>query len=176
MTFFCWHIVCEGQSTRVLFQQFTRLKKGTHVNHIYTLTASVLGQVGSPPLRRRGPLIVINLSFPAFATHTPALQNGAAQVTAASATLYGLLSSTDASFTLLTVNLHAGMSDKYGRRPFMALSTLGLGAGFLITYCSGKVTDDTDVLGYVARDINLVGMEALRRYHGQPSTPVYSPC
>lgn len=60
-------------------------------------------------------------------------------MTAASATLYGLLSSTDASFTLLSVKFHASMSDKYGRRPFMALSALGLGTGFYMTYHSRKV-------------------------------------
>lgn len=60
-------------------------------------------------------------------------------MTAASATLYGLLSSTDASFTLLTVKFHATLSDKYGRRPFLALSALGLGAGFYMTYHSSRV-------------------------------------
>lgn len=60
-------------------------------------------------------------------------------MTAASATLYGLLSSTDASFTLLTVKFHATLSDKYGRRPFLALSALGLGAGFYMTYHSRRV-------------------------------------
>lgn len=61
------------------------------------------------------------------------------QVTAASATLYGLLSATDASFTLMTVNFHATLSDKFGRKPFLALSALGLGTGFLITYSTRKV-------------------------------------
>ncbi|CAM9870219.1 unnamed protein product [Pylaiella littoralis] len=66
------------------------------------------------------------------------LVTGSKAVTAASATLYGLLSSTDASFTLLSVNFHASMSDKYGRRPFLALSALGLGTGFFLTYHSRK--------------------------------------
>ncbi len=63
------------------------------------------------------------------------------QVTTASATLYGLLSSTDAFLTLLTVKFHASMSDKYGRRPFLALSALGLGLGFYLTYHSRKVIE-----------------------------------
>ncbi|CAM9298848.1 unnamed protein product, partial [Ectocarpus sp. 13 AM-2016] len=67
------------------------------------------------------------------------LITGSNAVTAASATLYGLLSSTDASFTLLTVKFHASMSDKYGRRPFLALSALGLGLGFYLTYHSRRV-------------------------------------
>ncbi|CAM9189870.1 unnamed protein product [Ectocarpus sp. 4 AP-2014] len=67
------------------------------------------------------------------------LITGSNAVTAASATLYGLLSSTDASFTLMTVKFHASMSDKYGRRPFLALSALGLGLGFFLTYHSRRV-------------------------------------
>ena len=31
------------------------------------------------------------------------------------------------------------MSDKFGRKPFLALSALGLGTGFFITYSTRKV-------------------------------------
>ncbi|CAM9185923.1 unnamed protein product [Chrysoparadoxa australica] len=64
---------------------------------------------------------------------------GEGTVTGGSATLYGLLTSIDAGFTLLTTKFHATLSDTYGRKPFMLLSALGLGIGFCITGFSGKI-------------------------------------
>ncbi|CAN0234733.1 unnamed protein product, partial [Ascophyllum nodosum] len=53
------------------------------------------------------------------------LSSGSKAVTTASATLYSILSGTDASLTLATVNLHGTLSDTFGRRRFLALSAFG---------------------------------------------------
>ncbi|CAM9956070.1 unnamed protein product, partial [Laminaria digitata] len=83
--------------------------------------------------------LAMSFTIPVLPKVVNEMLTGSKAVTAASATLYGLLSSTDATFTLLSVNFHATMSDKYGRRPFLALSALGLGIGFCMTYHSTKV-------------------------------------
>jgi hypothetical protein len=49
------------------------------------------------------------------------LVGSAGKVTARSATVYGLLQSTDSFFTFLTTNFHSTLSDTFGRKPFMAL-------------------------------------------------------
>ncbi|CAN0041571.1 unnamed protein product [Ascophyllum nodosum] len=83
--------------------------------------------------------LAIAFTIPVLPKVVNELLSGSKAVTTASATLYGILSATDASFTLMTVNFHANLSDTFGRRPFLALSALGLGAGFLITYHTRKV-------------------------------------
>jgi len=50
----------------------------------------------------------------------------------------GSLLATDAFFTLLTTNIWAVMSDKYGRKPFLAMSAAGIGIGAMIVGCSSS--------------------------------------
>ena len=58
---------------------------------------------------------------------------GSTDVTSRSASVYGSISGVDAFFTFLSVNLIGVLSDIYGRRPFMMMSSLGLGLAYTIT-------------------------------------------
>ena len=74
-------------------------------------------------------------SFPAFEVLAhpsplpPSLPPLLPQVSPASARMYGLVQATDQAVTFLLVNGACHLSDKYGRRPFMALANMGLGTG-----------------------------------------------
>lgn len=75
----------------------------------------------------------LSLVIPVLPKVVNSVVSGAEEVTSRSASLYGTVSGIDALFTFLTVNAHGSLSDKFGRRPFMALASLGLGVGFLIS-------------------------------------------
>ena len=61
------------------------------------------------------------------------INNGDVAVSPKSAEVYGMLSAFDSLFTFLSVNAVGVLSDKYGRKPFMIYSSLGLGTAYLIT-------------------------------------------
>lgn len=60
------------------------------------------------------------------------VNDGDPKVSPASARMYGLVQATDQAVTFLLVNGACLLSDKYGRRPLMALANVGLGTGQLI--------------------------------------------
>ena len=60
------------------------------------------------------------------------INNGDTNVSELSAKVYGNLNGFDSLFTLLSVNLVGCLSDIFGRRVFMFISSLGIGAAFLI--------------------------------------------
>ena len=95
-------------------------------------------------LRRRSEFLSLLLPWLYFMTTSVNIPNlprfinwsingGNADVTPASASVYGTLSGIDAFFTFLVVNLVGCMSDSFGRRPFMLLSACGLGLAYTIT-------------------------------------------
>lgn len=62
-------------------------------------------------------------SLPKFVNSV--INKGNADVSDASAMVYGNLAGIDALFTFLSVNLVGCLSDRFGRRPFMFISSLG---------------------------------------------------
>ena len=62
-----------------------------------------------------------------------AINQGDSNVSPKSAAVYGTLSGIDSFFTCLVVNLVGCMSDSFGRKPFMLLSSLGLGLAYFFT-------------------------------------------
>jgi MFS family permease len=75
--------------------------------------------------------ISINIpNFPKFVNLS--MNKGDPNVSPKSAAIYGIMSGTDAFFTFLSVNLVGCMSDSFGRRPFMMISSLGLGIAYLL--------------------------------------------
>ena len=58
------------------------------------------------------------------------VNNGNINVSPESARVYGNLQGIDSLFTFLSVNAIGLLSDKYGRKPFMIYSSLGLGLAF----------------------------------------------
>ena len=62
-----------------------------------------------------------------------AINKGNTNVSPKSASVYGTISGVDSFFTCLVVNLVGCMSDSFGRRPFMLLSSLGLGLAYFLT-------------------------------------------
>jgi hypothetical protein len=65
--------------------------------------------------------LACSFAIPSIPKIVNELAGSAGKVTAGSATMYGLLQSTDSFFTFLTTNFHSTLSDIFGRRPFMAL-------------------------------------------------------
>eukprot|EP01039_Chlorochromonas_danica_P001415 gene1415-1539_t len=61
-----------------------------------------------------------------------AINGGSVEVSSLSAQVYGNIQGLDAFFTFLSVHLVGRLSDRHGRKPFMALASLGLGASYLI--------------------------------------------
>lgn len=61
-----------------------------------------------------------------------AINGGSVDVSSLSAQVYGNIQGLDAFFTFLSVHLVGRLSDRHGRKPFMALASLGLGASYLI--------------------------------------------
>ena len=74
----------------------------------------------------------IALAIPALPNLVNSLVSGDASVSGAGQMKLSSLLSTDAFFTLLTTNVWATMSDKYGRKPFLAMSSTGIGIGAAI--------------------------------------------
>ena len=58
------------------------------------------------------------------------MNKGSLAVTPESAKVYGFIQTTDSIFTFLSVNTVGLMSDRFGRKPFMMYSALGLGSAF----------------------------------------------
>eukprot|EP00752_Nemacystus_decipiens_P011767 g10443.t1 len=83
--------------------------------------------------------LAVAVTMPAMPRVVNGIVTGSTGVTAASATVYGLLSHTDPILALLTVKFQASLSDKYGRKPFLALSVLGLGTGFYMIFHGRRV-------------------------------------
>jgi MFS family permease len=68
-----------------------------------------------------------SLNIPSLPKFVNAVINkGSTDVTDASATVYGNLAGIDALFTFLSVNLVGVLSDRFGRRPFMLMSSIGM--------------------------------------------------
>lgn len=61
------------------------------------------------------------------------INSGNTNVSPKSAAVYGTISGVDSFFTFLVVNVVGCMSDSFGRRPFMFLSSLGLGFAYFLT-------------------------------------------
>ena len=61
------------------------------------------------------------------------INSGNANVSPKSAEVYGMISGIDGFFTFLVVNAVGCMSDSFGRRPFMFISSLGLGLAYFLT-------------------------------------------
>jgi MFS family permease len=77
--------------------------------------------------------MAVSINIPNFPKFVNLVMNkGDPNVSPKSAAIYGIMSGTDAFFTFLSVNLVGCMSDSFGRRPFMILSSLGLGMGFFL--------------------------------------------
>jgi DHA1 family tetracycline resistance protein-like MFS transporter len=75
--------------------------------------------------------VSINMpTFPKFVNWC--INNGNSDVTPRSSKVFGRLSAFDSLFTFLSVNLVGCLSDRYGRKPFLMLSSLGLGFAYLI--------------------------------------------
>ena len=75
--------------------------------------------------------VAINMaSFPKYVNHI--INDGDANVSQKSSTVYGMLSGLDSLFTFLSVNLIGVLSDTYGRKPFMMMSAVGLGIAYSI--------------------------------------------
>jgi len=74
----------------------------------------------------------IALAIPALPNLVNSLVSVDASVSGAGQMKLSSLLSTDAFFTLLTTNIWATMSDKYGRKPFLAMSSTGIGIGAAI--------------------------------------------
>jgi len=62
-----------------------------------------------------------------------AINKGNTAVSPLSAKVYGNINGLDAFFTFLSVNFVGCLSDRYGRKPFMILSALGLGVAYFIS-------------------------------------------
>ena len=61
------------------------------------------------------------------------INRGNANVSPKSAAVFGTISGIDSFFTFLVVNVVGCMSDSFGRRPFMLISSLGLGLAYFLT-------------------------------------------
>lgn len=69
-------------------------------------------------------------ALPKLVNHV--INSGNNKVSESSATVYGNIQGIDALFTFLSVNLIGCLSDVFGRRPFMFLSSLGLGTAYTL--------------------------------------------
>ena len=69
-------------------------------------------------------------SLPKYVNYV--VNKGDIDVSPESAAAYGILQGMDSLFTFLSVNAVGILSDKYGRKPFMIYSSVGLGAAFSI--------------------------------------------
>jgi hypothetical protein len=87
-----------------------------------------------------GPLYFFSvaMAIPASPSLVNTIISGDNTVTSAGQMKLGSLLATDAMFTLLTTNMWATLSDKYGRKPFLALSAAGIGVGAGIVACSSS--------------------------------------
>ena len=88
-----------------------------------------------------GPLYFLSvaMAIPATPSLVNTLLSGDNKVTGAGQMKLGSLLATDAFFTLLTTNVWATMSDKYGRQPFIAMSAAGIGVGAAIVAYSSSL-------------------------------------
>lgn len=69
-------------------------------------------------------------ALPKLVNHV--INSGNNKVSESSATVYGNIQGIDALFTFLSVNLIGCLSDVFGRRPFMFISSLGLGTAYTL--------------------------------------------
>ena len=86
-------------------------------------------------------LYVLSVAFaiPSLPKLLNVVINGKNAVTPASQMAYSTLLAIDSGFTLLTNNLWCSLSDRYGRKPFMAMSSAGIGIGALIVARSSLI-------------------------------------
>jgi MFS family permease len=141
-------VVIRVKGSRDLVQKKGRLclksKQSTSMECIGSSPPTTPAQKSANRLRLRSEFLSLLLPWLYFMTTSVNIPNlprfinwsingGNADVTAASAAVYGTLSGIDAFFTFLVVNLVGCMSDSFGRRPFMLLSACGLGIAYTIT-------------------------------------------
>lgn len=75
----------------------------------------------------------LNIStLPAYINAVLNRKTGTTTVSPLGVKVYGNLQGLDSFFTFLTVNLVGVLSDEFGRKPFMLLSSFGLGSAFLV--------------------------------------------
>lgn len=75
--------------------------------------------------------VSINIpSYPKLINYV--INKGNTDVSSLSSKVYGNITGLDAFFTFLSVNLIGCLSDRYGRKIFMFISSLGLGLAYLI--------------------------------------------
>lgn len=78
--------------------------------------------------------MAISLNIPNMPRYVNSVVNkGNLGVTPESQATYGMLSSVDSLFTFLSVNAVGCLSDAFGRKPFLCISSLGLGLAYFIS-------------------------------------------
>jgi MFS family permease len=125
-----------GKSSFKLIQSFTAITSSSP-------PTSSIKSSGSGEDRRSEVLILLLpwLYFMAISINIPnlpkfvnwSINSGNTNVSPKSAAVYGTISGVDSFFTFLVVNVVGCMSDSFGRRPFMFLSSLGLGFAYFLT-------------------------------------------
>jgi MFS transporter, DHA1 family, tetracycline resistance protein len=81
----------------------------------------------------------VALAIPSLPRLVNMVVNGVPDVTPRSQMAYSALLALDNSFTVFTSNMWCTLSDKYGRRPFMAMAALGIGTGALLVASSNAI-------------------------------------
>lgn len=81
----------------------------------------------------------VALTAPALPSYCNQIVAGRDTVTAEGVSLYGLFSTIDQLFTFAFTPIWGSLSDVYGRKPFMLLSSLGVMVGWLTVYCSRSI-------------------------------------